>query len=124
MASLKINNNGDIEFDTSGRVVFIVGVEKIIQRINSKIKTTKGELFYFDEFGIEKPRGKIDREDFEALLRDAILPDEDVIDIEVVSFNKTGFSNYSAHIYLYLDDEEEPIEVEIDDGGVIDDIGD
>lgn len=105
MKSLKLDESGDIVFDGGGRLAFVENEKKIIQRINDKLKTINGELFYYeDDYGFEPIVGKVTLEEFTARVQDAIFPDDEIADLDVEEFFFYDGGKIRCHILFYLYD--------------------
>lgn len=97
--------NGDLFFDSLGKLKLITREEKIIQSVRLIIQTVKGELFYNDEYGLDLYSiRKLDKEVLEALLKDAIVDDEVIIDLRLINFTideeRPGVINTEMELYL------------------------
>ena len=101
MRSLKIDN-GDIVFDSLGKAIFVTDIELIKQSLNLRLNTAKTELFYEDEYGHPILKGKQTEESILNYLKDTLMQDERVREIEIITFNliKTTLK-VEAKIYLH-----------------------
>jgi hypothetical protein len=100
MKSLKIEN-GDIVFNSIGRLDFVEENEFIIQSLNLRFKTLKEELFYNEEYGRPIFTGKYTQENILAFVQDALMDDERIASIEVTDF-KINAGRLDINIKLYL----------------------
>jgi hypothetical protein len=106
MKSLKLDENGDISFNSFGRLNFVSDTDLLIQSLQLRLKTIKGELFYNEEYGLEKFKGKINEEILLDILNDVLLQDEKVSSVELTSYNITEVGKISADILITLNTDE------------------
>jgi hypothetical protein len=106
MRSLKLDESGDIIFSSLGKLSMVTDMELLIQSFQLKFKTKKGELFYNDEYGFEKIKGKITKEILLDALNDTFLQDERILEIEIINFNIINTGEISTDIFIKLNTNE------------------
>jgi hypothetical protein len=106
MIILKIDNNGDISFNSLGKLNFVSDKDLLAQSLNLRIRTEKGELIYNDDYGHPIFKGKINKENLLVFLNNTFIGfDKRVFKIEVISINNIDNSIY-AEINIILDTNE------------------
>lgn len=86
--TFKLDSKGDIIFDNIGRISWIDDEERIVQSINLRLKTYKEELFYNEDYGFEKIKGKISLDELRSRITDTILQDEEIDDVDILEISK------------------------------------
>jgi hypothetical protein len=89
MKTLKIVN-GDLVLDSLGRLDFVSDRDLLIQSLDLRLKTVKGELFYNNEYGRQHFKGKYSKEAVLSLLQDCLLDDERVLNVQIIEFDIKG----------------------------------
>ena len=105
MKTLKIDENGDISFDSLGKLNFAKDKELLIQSLNLRIKTEKGELFYNDTYGHPIFKGKLTEDNLLSFLNNTLLDDNRVSKVQILSF-KLEKSAIKAEINITLNTNE------------------
>lgn len=106
MSSIKLDENGDIIFNSLGKIELLYDRDALVQSFLLKLKTKKGELFYNEDYGYPILKGKQDENSILDYLKDTLLDDERINDIEIVSFIKTDFGKYKVDIEIQLENGE------------------
>lgn len=107
MKNIKISKNGDIVFDSLGKLQWVEDIELIIQSLNLRLKTQLGELFYNEEYGHPVFKGKVNEESLTIFLKETLFQDERVFNVELVEFYREGVSSAYATILIQLNNGEE-----------------
>ena len=111
MKSLKIDENGDIVFNSIGRLVFVEDEELTVQSLNLRFKTQLEELFYNETYGRPPFKGKYNEENILAYVRDTLMQDERVFDVEIASY-VLQYDKLNLNVLVYLS-EQETIDLEL-----------
>lgn len=106
MISLKLDESGDISFDSLGKLEVISDEDALRQSFFLRLQTLKGELFYNDEYGHPKLKGKQNESSISDYLKDALLDDERISDVVIISFVITSFGKYKVDAEIYLNNGE------------------
>jgi hypothetical protein len=106
LSSIKLDNNGDIVLDSLGKIILIEDMDALAQSLNLRLKTQKGELFYNEDYGHPKFIGKQNEKTILDYLKDALMDDERIIDVEIASLSKDSFGRYKVDAEIKLNNYE------------------
>lgn len=96
--TLKLKD-GDISFDSLGKLFWIEDEISIAQSVNIRLQTVLGELFYNIDFGLDKEYIKNTIRNIEALtpaIQRALIDNEKIIDariVDVIIYNNSTFKD-------------------------------
>lgn len=109
--TLKLTPDGDISIDSLGRFVFIEDEESIIQTINIRLNTVKGELFYNLEYGVEKMVGFKAKDKYIELMQqnieNALVDGEKIISVFVNDIKRVKNGEYLIDLQITAENNEE-----------------
>lgn len=106
MRSLKLDDNGDIIFDSLGKIDMVKDLDLLAQSFQLKFKTNLGELYYNEDYGWSKLKGKITEDTLLDALNNTFLQDEKVNEIQIADFTYTSVGQISANILFILNTDE------------------
>lgn len=114
MKSIKFIN-GDLSFNYLGKLEFVEDDEQLIQTIGLLFKTEKGDIFYNDEYGVEKIRGKITEESVTEYISKGLENESRIADFNIISFEKKRDGVANIHIeFIKADNETLELDVEME----------
>lgn len=112
MRTLKLVD-GDLVFDSLGRLHTITEKEMLIQSLENRLQTYLGDLFYSDVYGIAKFKGKINEDSLLILIKEALMSDDRISDVSLDSFQIINNGVANVNIWIELIDSDSPTLISI-----------
>lgn len=106
MKSLKIDDSGDIVFNSLGKLDFVSDLDMLKQSINLRIQTEKNELFYNESYGRPKLKGKLTKDNILSFLNYTLLDEPRILSIELLSYTLSTGGRIDASVLIRLNTNE------------------
>ena len=103
--SFALDDYGDINFDPNKNTITLCsGSDNCIQALAILLKTLKGELKFYPEFGVDIPQlleRNISEDNIKHAIRDAVIRDPRIRTIDTIEITKVGRERILG-IYLHV----------------------